>query len=142
MINASARGWVSEMGIRIVTATGDEVTCEWDVADKHHQAYGIVHGGVHCGVIETICSLGAAIDAARRGQSVVGLENTTSFVRAVRSGRLRAAAMPVTRGRRSQLWQARIEDGEGRTVAIGRVRLLALDAGTDLAGARLQRPEM
>ena len=44
-------GWVKEMGIVILAASPDEVTCEWEVGEKHHQPYGIVHGGMHCGVI-------------------------------------------------------------------------------------------
>ena len=128
-------GWVREMGITIVTATVDEVVCEWDVAEKHHQGYGIVHGGVHCGVIETLASVGAALVAAPRGQRVVGLENHTSFIRAVRSGRLRANATPVTRGRTTQVWEAWVRDEQGQLVAQGRVRLLCLDASRELGSS-------
>ena len=120
-------GWVKEMGIRILAASAEEVTCEWEVTQKHHQPYGIVHGGVHCGVVETLASIGAAMVALPRGQRVVGLENTTSFIRAVRSGKLHGVARPVTRGRSSQLWEAWIRDEEGRLVAQGRVRLLCID---------------
>src|SRR5450432_3594987 len=94
-------GWVKEMEIVILGASPDEVTCEWEVGEKHRQPYGIVHGGVHCGVIETLASLGAALVAQPRGQRVVGLENSTTFIRAVRSGKLRGVARPVTRGRTS-----------------------------------------
>jgi 1,4-dihydroxy-2-naphthoyl-CoA hydrolase len=125
-INA-APGWARDMGIVILAASPDEVTCEWEVSGKHHQPYGIVHGGVHCGVIETIASIGAALVAAPRGQRVVGLENSTSFIRAVRSGKLRAVARPVTRGRSSQAWEAWIRDEQGQLVAQGRVRLLCID---------------
>jgi 1,4-dihydroxy-2-naphthoyl-CoA hydrolase len=125
-------GWVREMGIVILTATPDEVTCEWQVAEKHHQGYGIVHGGVHCGVIETLASIGAAMVAHPRGQRVVGLENSTSFIRAVRSGTLRGQARPVTRGRTSQLWEAWIRDEQERLVAQGKVRLLCIDEGREL----------
>src|SRR5512132_2109564 len=85
-------GWDRAMGVTLLTATADEVTCEWVVEEKHQQGYGIVHGGVHCGVIETLASVGAAVVAFPRGQRVVGLENSTSFVRAVRSGKLRGVA--------------------------------------------------
>ncbi len=119
-------GWVREMGITILSAGPDEVTCEWEVAEKHHQGYGIVHGGVHCGVIESLASIGAAIVAMPRGQRVVGLENSTSFVRAVRSGKLRASARPVTRGRTTQVWEAWIRDEKEQLVAQGRVRLLCI----------------
>jgi 1,4-dihydroxy-2-naphthoyl-CoA hydrolase len=126
MVN-SMPGWVKEMGIRILAASPDEVTCEWEVSEKHHQAYGIVHGGVHCGVIETLASVGAAVVAQPRGQRVVGLENTTSFIRAVRSGKLHAVARPVTRGRTTQVWQVWIRDEQEQLVAQGQVRLLCVD---------------
>lgn len=120
-------GWTREMGIEITAASTEEVVAEWQVSEKHHQAYGIVHGGVHCGVIETLASVGAALVAQGRNQRVVGLENNTSFIRAVREGKLRAVAKPVTRGRTSQVWEAWIRDEKDQLVAQGRVRLLCLD---------------
>lgn len=132
MVNAMPGGWVKAMGIVITSATVDEVACEWTVEDKHHQAYGIVHGGVHSGVIETLASIGAALVALPRGQRVVGLENNTSFIRAVRGGVLRAIARPVTRGRTTQVWEAWIRDEEGKLVAEGRVRLLCVAESTAL----------
>jgi len=120
-------GWTTEMGIVILTATPDEVTCAFEIGQKHHQGFGIVHGGVHAGVVETLASIGAALVAKPRGQRVVGVENSTSFIRAVRSGRLHANARPVTRGRMSQLWEVWIRDEKEQLVAQGRVRLLCVD---------------
>jgi len=125
-------GWAREMGIVILAASPDEVTCEWEVGEKHHQPYGIVHGGVHCGVIESLASIGAALVAQPRGQRVVGLENSTTFIRAVRSGKLHGVARPVTRGRSSQVWEAWIRDDDARLVAQGRVRLLCVDESKPL----------
>jgi 1,4-dihydroxy-2-naphthoyl-CoA hydrolase len=127
-------GFDGAMGLRLVSATRDEVVAEYEVDERHRQPYGIVHGGVHCGAVETVCSTGAALDAMARGQAVVGLENHTSFVRAVRAGRVRVTGRPITRGRRSQLWEAVARDEQGRVVASGRVRLLCLEPGTELAG--------
>ena len=132
LARVNAQGWLRTMGIRIVTATPDEVTCVWDVTEKHHQPDGIVHGGVHCGVVETLASIGAAVVALPRGQRVAGLENTTSFIRAVRSGKLTGTARPVTRGRTTQVWEAWIRDEDGNLVAQGRVRLLCLDQARPL----------
>ena len=137
-MNQEVGGYDKTMGLRIVHATRDQVVAEYVVDERHLQAYGIVHGGVHCGAIETVCSTGAGLDALARGQSVVGLENHTSFVRAVRAGRrIRVTATPVTRGRRSQLWEAVARDEDGRIVSSGRVRLLCLEAGSDLAGEKV-----
>lgn len=113
-------GWVKEMGIVILTATTEEVTCEWEVREKHHQVYGIVHGGVHCGVVETLASIGAAMVAHPRGQNIVGVENNISFIRAVRSGTLRGLAKLVTRGRASQVWEVWIRGDKEQLVAQGR----------------------
>jgi 1,4-dihydroxy-2-naphthoyl-CoA hydrolase len=120
-------GWARQMGLVVTVASADEVVAHFDVAPQHLQAYGIVHGGVHCGVVETVTSVGAAMVAMARGQKVVGLENSTSFIRGVRSGRLVATAKPVTRGRKTQVWDAWIRDEQGQLVAEGRVRLLCLD---------------
>ncbi len=120
-------GWAREMGVVVTVASADEVVAYFDVAPKHLQAYGIVHGGVHCGVVETVTSIGAAMVAMARGQKVVGLENSTSFIRGVRSGRLTATSKPVTRGRKTQVWEAWIRDEAGQLVAEGKVRLLCLD---------------
>jgi uncharacterized protein (TIGR00369 family) len=127
-------GFDQAMGFKLVSATRDEVVLEYEVSERHLQPYGIVHGGVHCAAIESACSTGAGVDALARGQAVVGVENHTSFIRAVRRGRVRVTATPLTRGRRSQLWEASARTEDGKLVASGRVRLLCLEAGTALGG--------
>lgn len=133
-------GFDAAMDFRYVRASRDEVVIEYDVGEKHLQPYGIVHGGVHCAAVEAACSTGAGIDAMARGQAVVGVENHTSFVRAVRAGRVRVIATPLTRGRRSQLWEATARNDAGQIVSTGRVRLLCLEPGSDLAGQKVAGP--
>jgi 1,4-dihydroxy-2-naphthoyl-CoA hydrolase len=136
LLNASSTGFARAMGFTFTRATPDEVSIEWTVAEQHLQPFGIVHGGVHAGVIETVCSIGASIAARSRGHTgtVVGLENHTSFLRAVRAGvRLRARALPLTRGRTTHVWSAEIHDPEGRLIATGQVRLLVVAPDTQLA---------
>lgn len=132
-------GWLRAMGITITHASADEVRAELTIGAEHLQGYGIVHGGVHCGLIESLASIGAALVALPRNQTVVGLENNTSFVRAVRAGaKLHAVATPVTRGRRTQVWESQILDDQERIVAAGRVRLLCLEREQELAGERVK----
>jgi uncharacterized protein (TIGR00369 family) len=126
-MNARAEGWLQGMGVAITYATKDEVRCELTIGPQHLMPYGLVHGGVHCGVIESLASIGAYLFARERGQYVVGLENNTSFVRGVRAGaRLHGVARPVTRGRQTQVWHAEVLDDDEKVVATGRVRLLCL----------------
>ncbi|MCU1254785.1 MAG: hypothetical protein JWM83_1084 [Candidatus Angelobacter sp.] len=140
-LNASSSGWNRAMGIHFVIATADEVVAEMEIAEHHRQPYGIVHGGVHSGLIEAITSVGAALAALPRSQSVVGLENHTSFLNAVREGKLLATARPLMRGRRTQVWEATVTDAAGRSIASGRVRFLALEAGASLAGETVKVKE-
>ena len=128
------RGLDEALGFRYVLATRDEVVIEYTIDARHRQPYGIVHGGVHCAAVESACSTGAGLDAIAQGRWVVGVENHTSFIHAARAGRVRVTARPLTRGRRSQLWEAESRDEAGRLVASGRLRLLCLEAGSDLAG--------
>lgn len=137
LLNERGGGWNHAMGLRYVRASGDEVVAEIVVGPEHTQGYGIVHGGVHAGLIEATCSAGAALWALGEGRPVVGLENSTSFLRAVREGRLTCTAVPLTRGRRSQVWEARVTDDTGRLVSSGRVRLLCLEPSAEVQGEAL-----
>ena len=133
-INQNLGGWNRAMGLRFTLVTTEECIGEVVIGDIHTQPYGIVHGGVHAGIIEAACSTGAAIVALADGRTVVGLENSTSFLRAALGGTLKVVAKPLTRGRRTQVWEATVRDEQGRALAHGRVRLLCLEPGADVAG--------
>src|SRR5689334_7080135 len=105
-----ADGFGKLMGLRLLTMTPEEVTAELTVGPQHHQPMGIVHGGVYCSIVETVCSLGCFAHASKHGHTVVGLDNNTSFLKATRSGTLTAVAKPLVVGRRTQLWEANIRN--------------------------------
>ena len=117
------------LGIEFAEASGDKVVATWSAEPRLHQPYGIVHGGVHCSVVETLASVGAAMWMGDRGQ-VVGVNNNTDFYRAVRDGSLTSTATPLHRGRSQQLWLVEtITDVDGRVAARGQVRLQNLYPG-------------
>jgi uncharacterized protein (TIGR00369 family) len=120
--SAPSGGFVELLGLRFDEVTPDRVVMSWDVTPALHQPYGIVHGGVYASAVETAASIAAAAWLGERGQ-VVGVNNSTDFLRAVREGSLRAVAEPVHRGRLQQLWVVEIRDEGERLVARGQVRL-------------------
>ena len=126
-LNGISVGWTRATGLRFVSASADHVTGELVVGPQHLQPYGLVHGGVYAGMVETLASVGAALDVRPRGKLAVGLENHTSFLRACRGGTLTGRATPLARGSRTQVWEVRITDDGDRVVATGRVRLMVLD---------------
>jgi 1,4-dihydroxy-2-naphthoyl-CoA hydrolase len=126
-INAHLGGLDRTLGLRFVQASHEEFVAELEIDERHHQPYGLVHGGVYAAMIETLCSTGAALSVLSEGKNAVGLENSTSFLRSVRSGKLRGTARPLSRGRRTQVWEAHICDEHEQLVATGRVRLMVID---------------
>ncbi len=115
-------GFVKVLGLVFTAVSPDEVRAEWTLRPELMQPYGITHGGVHCAVVETVASTAAAVWLGDRGQ-VVGVSNTTDFLRASREGTITAVGTPVHRGRLQQLWEVRLTDADDRLLAKGQVRL-------------------
>ena len=91
---------------------------------RHHQPDGIVHGGVWCAMVESLASVGAALEVLGRGLAPVGVSNTTDFLHAHREGRVDGVATPLHVGRTQQLWQVVLtRPDDERVVARGQVRL-------------------
>ncbi|WP_280211549.1 PaaI family thioesterase [Nocardia cyriacigeorgica] len=110
------------IGLRYTAVGPDLVRGEWEVTPKLHQPAGIQNGGVLCTVIESLASVGGGVWYGERG-NVVGVNNSTDFLRAVREGTLTGEATPLHQGRLQQLWQVVVTDETGRVVARGQVRL-------------------
>jgi 1,4-dihydroxy-2-naphthoyl-CoA hydrolase len=115
-------GLVKLLGLRFEEAAADRVVLSCPVTPDLHQPFGLVHGGVHASLAETAASVGGALWLGDQGK-VVGVSNHTDFLRAVRTGELRAEATPLARGRTTQLWQVEIRDEQSRLVAHSKVRL-------------------
>jgi 1,4-dihydroxy-2-naphthoyl-CoA hydrolase len=110
------------LGVEFQETTGKRVVATWQASEPLHQPYGIVHGGAHCGVVETLASVGAAMWLGDEGQ-VVGVNNNTDFYRAVREGLLTSVGTPLHQGRSQQVWVVETRDEQDRLVARGQVRL-------------------
>jgi uncharacterized protein (TIGR00369 family) len=114
--------FVDHLGLRITDVAADRVVATWTASEKHHQPYGIVHGGVHASVVETLGSVGSAMWFGDRGK-VVGVNNSTDFYRAVREGEMTSVATPIHQGRTQQVWVVETTDADGRLVSRGQLRV-------------------
>ncbi|MGH8775970.1 MAG: PaaI family thioesterase [Jiangellaceae bacterium] len=125
------KGLTGLIGLELDEVSADRVTAHLPVRPELHQPFGILHGGVHCAVVETLASVAAALWLGDEGH-VVGVSNQTDFLRAVSEGKLRAEALPVFRGRTQQLWSVQIWDDDDRLVAKGQVRLQNVRSTSEL----------
>lgn len=127
-------GFVERLGLHLDEVGPERVTGHVDCGPDHHQPFGIVHGGVYASIVETLGSIGGSVLAAEHGAVVVGVNNSTDFLRAHREGRIDAVAEPVHVGRTQQLWQVVMTREDGKVVARGQLRLQALPKDRELAG--------
>ncbi len=114
----------SHIGLTFTEAGTDRVVATWTAGTRHHQPFGIVHGGVHASVVETLGSVGSNNWLHTRDEQAyaVGVNNSTDFFRAVRDGDLVSTATAVHQGRSQQVWLVETHDDQGRLVARGQLR--------------------
>jgi 1,4-dihydroxy-2-naphthoyl-CoA hydrolase len=124
-VTEAAPGWEEALAIEFDEWTAARVLAHVDIDERHHQPYGIVHGGVWASIVESVASHGAGAAAMElQGVAgVVGTSNLTDFLRSHRAGRVDAIASPVFVGRNQQLWAVEISRAsDGKLVARGQVR--------------------
>jgi 1,4-dihydroxy-2-naphthoyl-CoA hydrolase len=119
------------LDVRFDECTPTRVSGSIAADERHHQPWGIVHGGLYTTAIETFATTGAYEAVKDRGQQAVGVANATDFLRPHRTGRLEVVAVPVHQGRTQQLWQVEIRRPEDdKLIARGQVRLQHIEATT------------
>jgi 1,4-dihydroxy-2-naphthoyl-CoA hydrolase len=119
-----AGAWLQSLGMVLDEISGTRVTAHLDLGPQHHTPWGVVHGGVYTTVIESVASVGASAAVVEHGQFAVGVNNTTDFLRSMRTGRVDIVAEPVIQGRVQQLWHITVTRHEdGKAIAQGHVRL-------------------
>lgn len=117
---------VEHLGIEFTEVGADFLRAEMPVDARTRQPYGILHGGASVALAETVGSVGANACIDYETQHCVGLEVNGNHLRWVRSGKVVATGRPLHMGRKTQVWEIRIEDRDGRLVCVSRLTLAVL----------------
>ncbi len=105
------------MRITITAAEPDRVVAELTVREELCTSGDIMHGGAIMAFADTVGALGTIVNL-REGQGTTTVESKTNFFAGSSVGtRLIAEAAPLHRGRRTQVWETRITNEQGRLVA-------------------------
>lgn len=130
-MNAHSRNTaVSHLGISITEIGEDFLRGTMPVDERTKQPYGLLHGGSSALLAETLASVGANMCVEKEGQQAVGLELNCNHVRAVTQGIVTGTARPVHIGRKTQVWDIRIEDERGKVCCVSRLTLAVIEAAT------------
>ncbi len=106
------------LGIRVISATADEVVAEMPVTVSLSNRNGVLHGGAIMGLADNTGGTAAAINL-RQGMATTTIESKTNFLRPIRIGdTARATAIALHKGRKTEIWQTTIRRGDGKVAAI------------------------
>jgi 1,4-dihydroxy-2-naphthoyl-CoA hydrolase len=124
----SRQGLMGELGIELRELTPERVVATMPVTARHLQPYGYLHGGASVALAETVASLGCAISCPP-GYGAFGMEINANHLRPKRDGTITATAVPLHRGRTTQVWDVRIADEADRLICVSRctVAIVPLD---------------
>ena len=121
------RGMADAIGIEFIELTAEKVVATMPVDDRTKQPFGLLHGGASAALAETVASIGAFLNIDGETQAAVGVELNVNHLRAKTEGIVTATATPLHRGRRTQVWDIRIEDEDAKLVAVSRLTLAIVD---------------
>jgi 1,4-dihydroxy-2-naphthoyl-CoA hydrolase len=98
-----------ELGIELIEIEDDRVTGRLLVDRRHLHPGGYVHGGVWVALADTVAAWGTIRNVAA-GESFTTAElKMNVFASGVAGDELVATGEPLHRGRRTQVWEVRIE---------------------------------
>jgi 1,4-dihydroxy-2-naphthoyl-CoA hydrolase len=112
---------IQRLGIDILEANAERVVARMQV-DGNRQPFGLLHGGATASLCETVGSVGASL-AAAPDRTAVGIELNVNHLRAVTQGHITATGTPLQSGRSVAVWDVRVQDDDGRLIAVGRLTL-------------------
>jgi len=115
-----------QLGI-VVTEVGDDFIKGTMPADaRTFQPFGVVHGGANVVLAESLGSIAGAHVVDMSQAKCLGQEVSATHLRPVSSGLVTGTAKPIHLGRRSQVWEIRLENDQGKLTCISKLTLAIL----------------
>jgi 1,4-dihydroxy-2-naphthoyl-CoA hydrolase len=113
----AAMPFAERLGLRVESATKDEVRGELAWAEELCTAGGVLHGGALIAAADSVGALCAFLNLPDCATTAT-IESKTNFFRAVRGGTVSLTAAPLHVGRSSIVVQTDLRDGDGTRVAL------------------------
>lgn len=107
------------MGITFVDADPDRVVATLEVREDLCTVGHAIHGGALMALADTVGAAATIVNLPEGAKGTTTIESKTNFVSSAPAGStITATATPVHRGKRTQVWQTRIETADKRLVAL------------------------
>lgn len=127
-LNDLGKGNLAEnLGIEFIEVGKDYLIARMPVDHRTTQPMGLLHGGASVALAETLGSVAATIILDLSIQYAVGLEINANHIRSAKKGYVYGKTTPIHVGRKTQVWEIRIEDGEKKLISVCRITMAILD---------------
>jgi 1,4-dihydroxy-2-naphthoyl-CoA hydrolase len=118
-INAMKLPFAELMDVTFVEADRDRVVARMlvrpDLCTLHHT----IHGGAVMAFADSVGAAATVLNLPGDAKRTTTIESKTNFIGGAKEGTtVIAIATPIHRGRRTQVWQTRLETEEGKLVAV------------------------
>lgn len=118
-INGRTMPFSALMGVTFTEVELERVVATMLVREDLCTLGHTIHGGAVMAFADAVGAMGTVINLPEDAKGTTTIESKTNFIGGAKSGTtVRAIATPVHRGRRTQVWQTRIETEDGKLVGV------------------------
>lgn len=118
-INALKMPFAELKGVTFTEASPDRVVAQMLVRSDLCTLNHTIHGGAVMALADSVGAAATVVNLPEDAKGTTTIESKTNFIGGAREGAtVIATASPVHRGRRTQVWQTRIETDDGKLVAV------------------------
>ena len=118
-VRANPLPFAELLGVEPLSAESEALIARMVVRPEFCTHGGVAHGGTIMSFADTLGGAAAFVNLPEGARGTTTLESKTNFVGAAPVGStLIGRCIPVHRGRRTQVWQTRVETEDGKLVAL------------------------
>lgn len=118
---------VGHLGIELTEAGENFICGKMPVDHRTKQPFGLLHGGASVVLAETLGSYGSGFLVDMSKEYPVGLEINANHVKSVTGGFVFGKATIVHHGKKTHIWDIRINDEDGSLVCISRLTVAIIE---------------
>jgi 1,4-dihydroxy-2-naphthoyl-CoA hydrolase len=114
------------VGLDVSEAGGGRAEGQLEIRQEHLAPNGYLHAGAVVTLADTVCGFGCVASLPDGARGFTTIELKINFLATAREGTLKCRGRLAHGGRTTQVWDATVENTQGRTLALFRCTQLLL----------------
>ena len=112
---------VEHLGIEYLEIGDDFVKARMPVDNRTRQPMGLLHGGAHVALAESLGSMAANLCLDNSKEYALGLDINSNHLRGVSNGFVTGIAKSIHIGAKTQVWEIKIYDDKEKLICVSRL---------------------